>query len=120
MALPTAAESTSMSSETWLCGSLTTWTFNGGSSSRRGLDYCSRWGRRDSNPHALLHMILSHARLPIPTLPHAYRSGRVGKREPRTAPILGHPLEGVNCLLAVGCATTLWSRTCNSRSPRAL
>ena len=28
-----------------------------------------QWGRRDSNPHALLHMILSHARLPIPTLP---------------------------------------------------
>ena len=27
------------------------------------------WGRRDSNPHALRHMILSHARLPVPTLP---------------------------------------------------
>src|SRR4051794_923171 len=27
------------------------------------------WGRRDSNPHALRHMILSHARLPITTLP---------------------------------------------------
>jgi hypothetical protein len=27
------------------------------------------WGRGDSNPHALRHMILSHARLPIPTLP---------------------------------------------------
>jgi hypothetical protein len=27
------------------------------------------WGRRDLNPHALRHMILSHARLPIPTLP---------------------------------------------------
>ena len=28
-----------------------------------------RWGRRDLNPHALQHMILSHARLPISTLP---------------------------------------------------
>ena len=27
------------------------------------------WGRGDLNPHALRHMILSHARLPIPTLP---------------------------------------------------
>ncbi len=27
------------------------------------------WGRGDSNPHAFQHMILSHARLPIPTLP---------------------------------------------------
>ncbi len=31
------------------------------------------WGRGDSNPHAFRHMILSHARLPIPTLPQ--RSG---------------------------------------------
>ena len=30
----------------------------------------STWGRGDSNPYALRHMILSHARLPIPTLPH--------------------------------------------------
>jgi len=29
-----------------------------------------KWGRGDSNPHALLHMILSHARLPVPALPH--------------------------------------------------
>ena len=28
------------------------------------------WGRGDSNPHALRHMILSHACLPIPALPH--------------------------------------------------
>ncbi len=28
-----------------------------------------RWGRRDSNPHALLHQILSLDRLPIPALP---------------------------------------------------
>jgi hypothetical protein len=27
------------------------------------------WGRRDLNPHGLRHMILSHARLPIPTRP---------------------------------------------------
>ena len=29
------------------------------------------WGRGDSNSHAFRHMILSHARLPIPTLPHS-------------------------------------------------
>jgi hypothetical protein len=29
------------------------------------------WGKRDSNPHALRHMILNHARLPIPTFPRA-------------------------------------------------
>ena len=28
------------------------------------------WGRGDSNSHAFRHMILNHARLPIPTLPH--------------------------------------------------
>ncbi len=27
------------------------------------------WGRGDSNPHALRHMLLRHARLPIPPLP---------------------------------------------------
>ena len=27
------------------------------------------WGRWDSNPHGLLHVILNHARLPVPTLP---------------------------------------------------
>jgi hypothetical protein len=27
------------------------------------------WGRRDLNPHALRHVILSHACLPIPALP---------------------------------------------------
>lgn len=27
------------------------------------------WGRGDSNPHGFLHVILNHARLPIPTLP---------------------------------------------------
>ena len=30
------------------------------------------WGRGDSNSHALQHMILNHARLPIPTLPRKY------------------------------------------------
>ncbi len=30
---------------------------------------CLIWGRGDSNPHALRHMILSHARLPVPALP---------------------------------------------------
>ena len=32
------------------------------------------WGRRDSNPHALRHMILSHARLPVPTRPRTFHS----------------------------------------------
>ena len=27
------------------------------------------WGRWDSNPHGSLHVILNHARLPVPTLP---------------------------------------------------
>ena len=29
------------------------------------------WGRGDLNPHALLHQILSLARLPVPALPQA-------------------------------------------------
>ncbi len=33
-----------------------------------------KWGRGDSNPHALRHMILSHARLPVPTLPRRGRT----------------------------------------------
>ena len=38
----------------------------------RGEGFCIKvwWGRGDSNSHALRHVILSHARLPIPTLPH--------------------------------------------------
>ena len=39
------------------------------------------WGRGDSNPHAFRHMILSHARLQIPTLPLVGRQGL----EPRTS-----------------------------------
>ena len=31
------------------------------------------WGRGDSNSHASRHMILNHARLPIPTLPQGRR-----------------------------------------------
>ena len=34
----------------------------------------TKWGRGDSNPHAQRHMILSHARLPIPTLPRVGES----------------------------------------------
>jgi hypothetical protein len=37
---------------------------------------CGEWGKRDSNPHALRHMILSHARLPIPTFPRAITCAR--------------------------------------------
>ena len=32
--------------------------------------YSDWWGIRDSNPYAFRHMILSHARLPIPPIPH--------------------------------------------------
>ena len=38
-------------------------------SNHRGWGIRIWWGRGDSNPHALRHMILSHARLPVPTLP---------------------------------------------------
>ena len=47
------------------------------------------WGRGDSNPHALEHMILSHARLPIPALPQAgtnheeANKGKDGKVNPK-------------------------------------
>ena len=34
------------------------------------------WGRGDSNSHALRHMILSHARLPVPALPHKNETQR--------------------------------------------
>ena len=48
---------------------------------KKGLDFpvwnnLPWWGRGDSNPHASRHMILSHARLPIPTLPRTYGSLR--------------------------------------------
>ncbi len=32
------------------------------------------WGRRDSNPHGLLHKFLRLARLPIPPRPHEAKS----------------------------------------------
>ena len=36
------------------------------------------WGCRDSNPDAVGHMILSHARLPVPTHPHGHRWTHAG------------------------------------------
>ncbi len=36
---------------------------------RRKAQDLNVWGRGDSNPHAQRHMILSHVRLPLPTLP---------------------------------------------------
>lgn len=39
------------------------------------------WGRRDSNPHALRHMILSHACLPVPTLPRLRDYSKKALRE---------------------------------------
>ena len=40
----------------------------------------SWWGSRDSNPDALRHMILNHARLPIPTLPRAASTAIIAPR----------------------------------------
>jgi hypothetical protein len=46
------------------------------------------WGRGDSNPHALLHQILSLARLPVPALPRGdiltklYHFGGLATRQP--------------------------------------
>ena len=39
-------------------------------SSQQGEGGPLAWGRRDLNSHGFLHVILNHARLPIPTLPH--------------------------------------------------
>ena len=33
-----------------------------------------QWGRGESNSHALRHMILSHACLPVPALPQGQRN----------------------------------------------
>ena len=41
------------------------------------------WGRGDSNSHALQHMILNHARLPVPTLPPIRRDNQGVKLAPR-------------------------------------
>ena len=38
------------------------------------------WGRRDSNPHASRHLILSQARLPIPTLPRTSQFYSIQRR----------------------------------------
>ena len=43
------------------------------------------WGSRDSNPDAFRHMILNHARLPIPTLPPVDQT-RFGAQLPLWAP----------------------------------
>ena len=45
--------------------------FAPGGITKRGqcVDRGVEWGRGDSNPHALRHMILSHACLPVPALP---------------------------------------------------
>ena len=44
------------------------------------------WGRGDSNSYALRHVILNHARLPIPTLPHAWPPQRHLKCNAGTSP----------------------------------
>jgi hypothetical protein len=35
------------------------------------------WGRWDLNPHALRHMILSHACLPVPARPLVWNAGEL-------------------------------------------
>lgn len=42
------------------------------------------WGMWESNPHAFRHMILSHARLPIPTIPRCVEiiAGLAGLHNP--------------------------------------
>ena len=48
------------------------------------------WGRGDSNSHAFQHMILSHARLPISTLPLCSRG-----RSADTKPVAVHDSTGL-------------------------
>ena len=43
--------------------------FGGAGRSAEQAEQDPKWGSGDSNPDALRHMILSHARLPFPTLP---------------------------------------------------
>ena len=40
------------------------------------------WGRRDLNPHALRHMILSHACLPVPALPRGCDYNKKSQKRP--------------------------------------
>ena len=73
--------------------------------SKRGMYYVGQiswWGRRDSNPHALRHMILSHARLPVPTRPRAFyfSSGASARLDER-------PVEGVSACASTGSARTV-------------
>ena len=42
------------------------------------------WGRGDSNSYALRHMILNHARLPVPTLPRSSACDPPGTRTRNT------------------------------------
>ena len=56
------------------------------------------WGRRDSNPHGFLHVILNHARLPIPTLP---------QKCPRTRLSWLVTAQGTRNLLTKNCQTSL-------------
>ncbi len=47
------------------------------------------WGQRELNPHALRHMILSHARLPfrhVPSLASIARTNGIGKPSLATDP----------------------------------
>ena len=67
------------------------------------------WGRRDLNPHALRHMILSHACLPIPARPRAgevhcsmWKCGGIIKQGEgcvnKAQKTLIHHLHGVFCI----------------------
>ena len=51
----------------------------------RNTKYSNWWGIRDSNPYAFRHMILSHARLPIPPIPHIAPAYIYEKRYAKTS-----------------------------------
>ena len=51
----------------------------------RNTKYSDWWGIRDSNPYAFRHMILSHARLPIPPIPHIAPAYIYEKRYAKTS-----------------------------------
>ncbi len=65
------------------------------------------WGRRDLNPHASRHMILSHARLPISPRPRA--TGRFAASIARTQGI------GKGCLATLDVAVLYFACGDNAR-----
>ena len=66
------------------------------------------WGRGDSNSHAFQHMILSHARLPISTLPRC-NGARSADTKPAAKPVTVHNSTGLAAegILALGTRVSL-------------